>query len=407
MNEQPAAGTKKGRRVAPRRRWPWALLALFVLLGLGGTALLARPRPDPMRLLLLATAEYEQGLVDRAESLLNERRGRAGPTALDWILRARIAEARVRPDDAVRHLDNVPDSDRLAGQARLLAGQIELDRDSARLAEAALKRAVTLDPSQVVAHRELAYIYAMQHRQVECDGEFRTLAALTDLDYQRAFIWCQNACDIWNPEEARARLERFLSVDPDDRRSRLALALCHVRSGKPELTEKVLAPLDSTDADALAIRAEIALARGDQAAAETLAASGPADHPQLNLLRGRLELGRHEPESAIEHFRRVLGAIPGNRDALHGMGQALRMRGDHDAAQPYLDQVNRHDALRRLILDVHPQQATDPGLFFKLGAACEAIPLPREAATWYRLAIARDPLDAEAQKALARVSRPR
>src|SRR5262249_44555919 len=101
MNEQPAAGTEKGRSVAPRRRSPWALLAAFVLLGLGGAVLLARPRSDPMRLLLLATAEYEQGRVDRAEALLNERQARLAPTALDWILRARIAQTRGRPDEAI------------------------------------------------------------------------------------------------------------------------------------------------------------------------------------------------------------------------------------------------------------------------------------------------------------------
>jgi tetratricopeptide (TPR) repeat protein len=246
----------------------------------------------------------------------------------------------------------------------------------------------------------------MQHRQRECDSAFRALAGLTDLEYQRAFVWCQNACDIWNPEEAGARLERFLNADPSDRRSLLALALCHLRSGKPDLAEQLLAPLPSPDPDALAVRAEIALERGDEATALALSAPGPGDHPALNLLRGRLALGRHKPDDAIRHFRLALESEPGSRDALHGLGQALRMRGDHAASQPYVDQANRRDALKRMILEVRPGTIPEPRLFFKLGTACEAIPLPREAATWYRLAIGRDPLDAEAQRALARLSRP-
>lgn len=407
-----AAGTTDGgrptwgERPAARRGRRRALAVVLVLLAGAGAVVLVRPGPDPMRLLAAATAEYTAGRLDRAEALLNRRARRAAPTALDWILRARIAEGRDRFDEAVAALRNVPDADPFAAQRWLLEGQIELNRDRARTAEAALRRALALDPKLAVAHRELSYIYAMQHRQNECDAEFRALGGLAALDYKLAFVWCQNACDIWDPKETGARLAKFLGADPDDRASRLALALSHQRDGHPEAAEPVLAPLPESDVDARALRAQIALDRDDVTTAARLAAANPPDHPATNVLRGRLALGRRDAAAAARDFRAALAAEPDNRDALNGLGQALRMGGDHAAAESYLDQARRRDALKRLILDAHFKLQSDPKLFSRLAALCEAVPLPRQATLWYRLAIELDPLDADAQKALARLPRP-
>jgi tetratricopeptide (TPR) repeat protein len=406
MGEQRDLGTVREPTGRQRRVHRWRLGLAVVVLALGGTAVLAWPRTDPIVLLMRATSNFDMGRFERAEALLAERSRQTPPISLDWFLRARIAEARHNFDAALAFLRMIPDSDPYAGQAWLLTGQIELNRDHARTAEAALRRAVALNPDQAVAHRELAYIYAVQHRLGECDGEFRTLAGLVDLDYQRLFVWCQNGCDIWNPDEAGARLERFLRSDPDDRASRLALALSYQRAGKDELAEKLLAPLPDSDVDVRVLRAEIALDRNDVATALALTASSRDDHPSLNVLRGRLALGRHNADEAIRDFRRALLSEPGNRDALHGLGQAFRLRGDHDAAEPYLEQARRRDALKRMILDARPNSKFDHRLFYKLGTACEAIPMPLEAVTWYRLAISRDPLDSEAQKALARLTHP-
>ena len=45
------------------------------------------------------------------------------PVALDWVLRARIAESRKQFDDALRFLAHVANSDPYAAAAWLLAGQ--------------------------------------------------------------------------------------------------------------------------------------------------------------------------------------------------------------------------------------------------------------------------------------------
>src|SRR4051794_2033890 len=189
---------KPGRRSA---RWKgnlrWVAIGLFLtILTCGGVAALrARrdgPSRDPRRLDLLYAAwnEYNARRYDRASAILDRRATDASPTALDWMLRARIAESQERPAEAVDYLMKIGDHDAISAQAWLRIGQIEHSRHRARAAEAAYRHAVMLDPNLVQAHRELAYLYALQRRSAECDAEFHSLARLMSLDHVLTFAWC-------------------------------------------------------------------------------------------------------------------------------------------------------------------------------------------------------------------------
>jgi predicted Zn-dependent protease len=356
-----------------------------------------------MVLLSRATEAFTTGHLDRCEALLNQRARQVDATALDWLLRARIAQGRNRPDEALAFMKHVSDGDPLAPQRWLLEGQVELNRDRAGTAELALRRVIAMNPNSFSALKDLAYILAMQHRQNETDAVFRALAEASDADYRVAFLWCQSACDIWDPKEAGARLEKFVLADPEDRFSRLALALSYQRDGHPDAAERTLAPLPLSDIDARALRARLALDRNDEESAERLAKENPPEHAPSNVLRGRLALGRRDAAAAALRFQAALKAEPDNRDALNGLGQALRMQNDHAAAEVFLEQARRRDTLKRLILDSRQTLKTDPKLFSKLAATCESIPLRPQATLWYRLAIGIDPLDTQSQQALARL----
>src|SRR5262245_62088535 len=179
-----------------RRRWVLALVVLLigVMVGAGlAPRLWSRgSRHDPKRLGLLQSAwnEFAAQRYDRAGAILDHRAAEVAPTPLDWMLRARIAEAQGHLAEALDQLRPIPDSDPIAAQAWLKAGQIELARHQARAAEAAYRHALALNPDQIQAHRELAYLYAVQRRKAECDAEFRALVRLMPLDYTLAFAWC-------------------------------------------------------------------------------------------------------------------------------------------------------------------------------------------------------------------------
>lgn len=393
-------------RTGRGRRWALALLLLLGASAAGawyvrGRATGASPA-DAARLDLLYSAfnEFNARNFARASAILDERASQVDPTPLDWMLRARIAEAEGRLEAALEHLAHIPDSDEIGAQARLKAGQVELARHHSRAAEAAYRRALELDPTLIQAHRELAYLYALQRREPECDAQFRALAAIAPLDHILAFAWSQNNCRIWDPKGPREPLSRFVAEDPDDRPSRLALASSYYLTNDLDLADSTLRPLPDSDPDALALRVELAIHRGQIAEAEALARDGPADHPRLNALRGKLAMYRRDPAGSATSYRAALRLAPDDRDATHGLGVALRQLGDPQA-DAFLERASLQDQLKRAIVDSVTTIRTDPQLFTRLAQLCDALGRRPEARAWYQLAIGRDPFDKAAQRGLA------
>src|SRR5262245_35509441 len=128
------------RRSLGGRRRTLAIVLSVVALSLGViTAHRARKRgseQDPGRLGLLyeAVREFDARHEARAVELLDRRAAEVAPTSLDWMLRARIAEAQAKLAEALGFLRRIPDSDLIGAQARLKEGQVELARRHARAA---------------------------------------------------------------------------------------------------------------------------------------------------------------------------------------------------------------------------------------------------------------------------------
>ena len=400
----PGRGNRRSRK---RKRWAVLLVALVIALAVGAVA---TPRlwvrgsreevPRRLDLLLEAWNEFNAQRYDRATSILDRRAAEHDATSLDWMLRARIDEAQGRLVEALGHLKHIPDSDLISSQAWLKAGQIELARHCARAAEAAYLRSLAINADQIQAYRELAYLYALQRRKAECDAQFRALSRKISMDHVLAFAWCQNYCGIWDPNAAGEVLKQFVTVDPTDRLSRLALATSYQLNHKYDEAESTLVPLTDSDPDARALRAQIAIDRGEIAAAEELVRFGPLDHARLNFLRGSLAL--KDAHKAATLFRLALRQDPENRDAINVLGTTLRRIGDPEASK-WLELASLRNKLQRTILDSVATIQTDLKLFCKLGALCESLDRREEARVWYQIAIERDPLDVEAQQGLSRV----
>lgn len=389
----------------PPRRWAVAaVLAAIAALGVWGVRAWSGAGADPDRVWAQAQADFRAGLYDRAEASLARLAKLRAPTPLDRVLKAQLAMVGDRDDEALADLDLVPDADPIAAQARLVAGQSELRRFHARAAERRLLAAAAINPSLVQAHRELVYLYGVQLRRPELAAQFLALSRLTTLTYDNVFHWCLTRTTVWEPRETAATMRRFVDADPDDRWSRLSLAESLRQIGARGEAGKVLAALPGSDPDARVVRVRLALDRGDDRAAESLLLDGPADHPGLARLRGRVALARRDGPAAVRHFRAAYAAEPDHRDTIFGLGQALAMVGKHDEAAPFQSAARDYDALGSLIERASTAQGRkDPNLLRALGAACEQLHRLPEARAWYNLAIAADPLDHEAQKALFRL----
>ncbi|MBX6313889.1 MAG: tetratricopeptide repeat protein [Isosphaeraceae bacterium] len=381
--------------------------ALTLVLVGGLAAVFVWPAPDPGRLWDRAITAFEAGRYDEAEAGLDRLGRLRAPTGRDWGLRARLAMARGRTDEALSALGRIPDGHPLGSWARLRIGQLELRRHRLRVAEAALRHALRLDPNLIAAQRELIYILGVQLRRRELDAAFQRLAERASLSFRETWIWCMVPDLIWwAPEENEAVLRRCLEADPDDRWSRLALAEIYRRTARYDDAAAQLAALPESDPDARAARAQLALEhRQDLDAAAALLANGPADHPGLARLRGRLAMIRHDGAEAVRQFRIVYAAEPKRHASVSGLGAAYVLAGDPEAARPYLEAAQRFEALAILLRQAGRWTEADgrPDLLRQLGAACAAVGRPDQARAWYQLVITHDPLDSEAQQALYRL----
>jgi tetratricopeptide (TPR) repeat protein len=390
-----------------KRRAGWFVVSL-VLVAVGGSAFRllwkgnSPKQPQRLDLLYAAWKEFNAKSYDRASALLDRRAKEHEPTALDRMLRARIAESRGRLVEALDHLRLIPDSDPIASNAWLKVGQIELARHNARGAEAALLRSVALSADQIQAYRELAYLYAVQRRREDCDAQFRALAKRVHFDYVLAFAWCQNYCRLWDPKEARTALSGFVEYDPDDRPSRLALATTLRLTGQLDQAEEALRRLPDSDQDARALRVELLLDRGEIDAARALLDDGRSDHARLNAIRGRMALAAKDAASAVDYFRAALRQSPEDIDSIRGLGVALRLQGDPRATE-LIEAARRYENYSFALQNSSASIYTDPKLYYKLGGHCESLHCTMEARVWYELSVKRDPLDEQAREALSRL----
>ncbi len=402
-----------GNRAATRdgldrsRVWIWrfCLCVVALAVGYGGLRAVRLGTTNPDEIWKEAEADLENGKLGSVDGALEQLSRLRNPDPLDWFLRGQLAVVRHHGDDAIDFLSRVPDDHHLAPRARLLAGQTELRRSRVRFAEEWLIAATRLDPRLVQAHRELIYIYGTQLRRNELNAEFIALSQLSNLTFANAFQWCLLLSTSWEPAKMLAGLERYIEADPDDRWSRLALADNYRRMGSSDDALGALAGLPRDKPEVIDMLARIELDRQDVNQAEQLVATGPVDDPLLARLRGRLALARGDAKSAQRHFRIALGADPLCREALFGLTAALQLSGDPKAAEPYRRSAANLDRLNSLVQRAAAlKERKDANLMRQFGAACAALELNDMASTWYKLAIASDPLDSDSQQALYRLT---
>lgn len=414
MPESDVSPVESGARTRPRRRLAWinAPLVSLALLGLTVVTLLSRrgSHEDPQALWVQAQKHLQSGDVAAAEDGLATIRGLRAPTSLDRCLEAQVAVARGRLEEALSALGQVPRDDPAAGQALLLTGRIQRQKNLMRAAEDAFRAAIASDPRLVDAHRELIYLLGMQLRRRDLDAEFRTLSRLTPLTHHELYTWGLSHFNFLNnigTRDTADHLQAFIMADPDDRHSRLALASILLKSlDMEDAVERTLAPLPSHDPEVMALRIELKLEQGQLDEAVTMLKDAPQGEPHLCRIRGRVAMVRGDYVAAIRQFRDSLSDEPYDRMALSELGKALILRGDKAAAERYLAQARRLDEVYDLLGRIRrPDFENEPSDLIRLGRSCEAAGLLDEARGWFLLAISRDPLAAEPQQALLRLKR--
>ncbi len=343
----------------------------------------------------------QRGRWNEAEAVLSRL---TDPTLDDWLLRAVVATSLQQPETAIGYLARISPDGPLAAQRALVTSRAELCRFRARPMEDALRLALRLDPKLTEARRSLVFLYGTQSRRLELLEQFAALAVQGPLTFDLVNHWCiAHQEQINEPNKLKSTLERFVENDPDDRMSRLGLARVYRQLGWFDRAKDCLARLPDSDADARASRAEIEFDRGDVEAVSRLLADGPPDHPTLARLRGHLALNRQDGAEAVRCFRLSDAAEPNRGETLYGLAQALRVVGDRAAAEPYARRAEAQRVLRDHLTNLAANREARPIVCCRLASDCELAGYLAEAQAWYRLAIAYDPTNQQAQRGLFRL----
>ncbi len=367
-----------------------------------GIAFRSRAGGNPELLRQEAIKAAQQGRWNEAEAVLSRL---TDPTPDDWLLRAVVATSLNEPDAASRYLARIAKDGPLAAQVALVTGRAELGKFRARPMEDALRLALRLDPQLAEARRSLVFLYGTQGRRRELLEQFAALAEQGPLTFDLVDHWCiAHQEQINEPDKLKSTLERFVENDPDDRMSRLGLARVYRQLGRFDRAKDCLARLPDSDPDARASRAEIEFDQGDMEAVKGLLADGPRDHPKLARLRGHLALNRQDGAEAVRCFRRSDAAEPNHGETLYGLAQALRIVGDQAGAEPYARRAEAQRVLRDHLTNLAANREPRPIVCCRLALDCESAGYLPEARAWYRLAIAFDPTNQQAQRALYRLT---
>ena len=255
------------------------------------------------------------------------------PTPLDWMLRPQSPSARDRGTRPSRPCE-VPDDHSMAAQARLIAGQVELRRGRAPGGrECCYEAAIRLDPKLVQAHKELIYIYGILLRRPELNAEFLALSKLAPMTFDNVCTGASTRNSAWEPGELTKQLEGYVKTDPDDRR--LALWRWPRTSGQLDRRDEAAKVLD---ASATPTRTPAPCGFASPSTSATTRRPRPCSRrdrpttPTWPGSAGKLALARRTVPAAVAAFRAAYKADPDHRDALFGLGQALAMTGETEAA---------------------------------------------------------------------------
>jgi predicted Zn-dependent protease len=366
---------------------------------------------NPSDLSFRAYAELDAGRPEQAEAALAKLERIRKLTVSEQLLRSLAASNRGRLDEAISALESpgLPSKGLDAALIAARLGELELDRRRFRAAEAALKRALILNPRSIDARRHLIWLYMQQGRSTEIAAQSREMARSSRVEFFDLVVWTLARREPLDHADLALALSRAIEEDPGDHESRLALAESYRQLGRLDQAERALDALPVADPAARAVRARVALDRGDSSRAEALISSDldGDDAASVCELRGRLALARDDAAAAVQHFRAALAAAPNDRDARFGLSQALRLTGQVKAAQPHAKLARSQDHLDWLVRNaLSLNRRKDPATLKAIANECLTVGCRDEARAWIQHALHLAPDDAWLRSTLSQLDAP-
>jgi putative PEP-CTERM system TPR-repeat lipoprotein len=280
-----------------------------------------------------------------------------------------------------------------------LAGAVEFERRAYLQAEAHLAKALQRAPDLDVSRRLLVLTYL---RLTQPGKALSTLQPLLERPNPPAAAYslaAQAHLQAGELKEAEAAFEKAAKIDPDDKRTKTALAVSKVLQGNMNAgladLQNLAAADDSTTADLPLIGALVRKKDypGALKAIDALERKVP-DKPIAANLRARVLMQQGEKEAARKSFEQALKIQPSFYPATSALAQLALMDGKPDEAKRLLDEAIKADPrnMQALLASVRLKAGTGAsrdeivGIFKKAIQDSPADATPRLALINYLLA---------------------
>lgn len=273
-----------------------------------------------------------------------------------------IAGIKARQGDitgALKTLDAGISQDPTADGLKLIKLRIFSERNDVSGMELVLRDLIATSAQKTPYRFELIRLLSAQNKHAEAEQVLRNAIADDPNDKDAKLLLIQLLYQQHGMDVAEAELLAFTKAAPDDFAYLQALATLYAHNGKIDKAKAILTEIVSKDLNhpntliAKAGLARLALAEGDQAAANELIVGILADDPQHEealLIRAGMELGANNILAAIPDLRAVLRTNPHSKQALLLLIKAYADSGERrlklDAYKNYLETDPENDTIR-------------------------------------------------------------
>jgi uncharacterized protein (TIGR02996 family) len=309
-----------------------------------------RLRPDDERpRLALADVLFESGQKDRVEEVLRDAvQAIPGSGRARWKL-GQILQTLHRDEEALTVFVEAAGKAPIAGADRVQAviGGLYLTKADFDSAAPAFRNRLEGDPNSAEAHRQLADVYRRQGRQDEALLEYLATVLIDSADAEAYASIGQIHLSAGRYAEAVEILQKAVSLKPQYREARYALANALIRLGRMDEGKRELEVVAKLQAEAveeehrsyelsqLKLEADLLSTEGKYEEAAAMWQQIADRQPGLSsnfasLGKAMANAGRHH--SAIESFERAL-AIGGEPDLHQSLAEQHEALGDVEAAQ--------------------------------------------------------------------------